>query len=127
MKQVAAAIIHKDDKILIAQRAVDDECGMLWEFPGGKLEEGETLEECIIREIREELNLDIEIIDIFDTSVYRYDSQDIEFTVFNVRVVGGKLKLNVHNKVKWVEISQLRNYDFMPADIGFVEKLIRGT
>jgi 8-oxo-dGTP diphosphatase len=124
MKQVTAAIMWKGDKLLIAQRAEDDECGLLWEFPGGKLEEGETLEECIIREIKEELNLDIEIIDVFSTSVYRFNFRAIYFTVFNTRIVGGKLQLNVHNQVKWVEISQLKNYEFMPADIVFVEKLI---
>ncbi|HHW30796.1 MAG TPA: 8-oxo-dGTP diphosphatase MutT [Clostridiaceae bacterium] len=125
MKQVTAAIIRQDNKVLIAQRAADDECGLLWEFPGGKLEEGETPEECITREIKEELNLDVEVIDIFTTSIYRYNSQDIKFTVFNVRLIGGNLRLNVHNQVKWVDINQLKNYNFMPADIEFVEKLVR--
>lgn len=70
MKEVTAAIIRDKNKIFICQRASDDECGMQWEFPGGKREPGETLEECIIREIREELNLDIIVLDLFTTSEY---------------------------------------------------------
>lgn len=125
MKQVTAAIIRKDDKFLIAQRAEDDECGLLWEFPGGKLEEGETLQECIIREIKEELDLDIEIIDIFATSLYHFNSKKIYFTVFNAKILGGNLKLNVHNQAHWIKASQLKDYKFMPPDVVFVEKLIK--
>lgn len=62
MKEVTAAIIRDGNKILICQRTADDECGMLWEFPGGKREAGETLEESIVREIKEELELDIRLI-----------------------------------------------------------------
>ncbi len=123
MKQVTAAIIRKDDKILICQRAVDDECGMLWEFPGGKLEEGETLEQCIIREIREELELDIKVHGIFTENVYRFENKEIAFTVFDAEITGGVMKLNVHNAAKWVSVEELYNYEFMPADIEFVDKL----
>ncbi len=123
MKQVTAAIIRKDDKMLICQRAPDDECGMLWEFPGGKLEDGETLEQCIIREIREELELDIKVLGIFTESVYRFENKEIFFTVFNTEIMGGVMKLNVHNTAEWVTIKEMSNYKFMPADIEFVDKL----
>lgn len=125
MKQVTAAIIKNNDKYLICQRSFDDECGLLWEFPGGKLEEGETLEECIIREIKEELELDIQIQDIFTTSIYHYDQKEIHFTVYNALIVSGKMKLNVHNDARWVGLEDLQHYDFMPADIEFVEKLTK--
>lgn len=123
MKQVTAAIIRKDDKILICQRAADDECGKLWEFPGGKLEDGETLEQCIIREIREELELDIKVLGIFTESVYRFENKEILFTVFNAVIMGGVMKLNVHNTAEWVTIKEMSNYKFMTADIAFVDKL----
>ena len=124
MKEVTAAIIREGSRILICQRAADDECGMLWEFPGGKLEYGETLEECIIREIREELELDIEVTDIFTTSIYRFDNNEIHFTVYNARITGGSIRLNVHNAAQWIGAHELGGFEFMPADTGFVSKLI---
>lgn len=124
MKQVTAAIIKDNDKYLICQRGADDECSLLWEFPGGKLEEGETLEECIIREIKEELELDIKVQGIFTTSIYYFDHKEIHFTVYNAVIVAGQMKLNVHNDVRWVGLDELNKYTFMPADIEFVEKLV---
>jgi 8-oxo-dGTP diphosphatase len=122
---VTAAIIENDGKVLITQRGADDECPLLWEFPGGKLEEGETLEACIVREIKEELDLDISLNGIFTTSIYRYDGKDIHFTVFKACVAAGKIELNVHNDARWVEIRDLKKYNFMPADVEFADKLIR--
>ena len=123
MKQVTAAIMKENGKYLICQRAADDECGLLWEFPGGKLEEGESLEECIIREIEEELELDIEPVDVFATSIYEFKNRKAVFTVFNAKIIGGTMKLNVHNDARWVSLKELGDYDFMPADIVFIEKL----
>ncbi|MCX7923847.1 MAG: (deoxy)nucleoside triphosphate pyrophosphohydrolase [Clostridia bacterium] len=113
------------DKILICQRAADDECAMLWEFPGGKREKGETLEECIIREIREELELDIKVLGVFTTSIYYFNGNEIHFTVYNVEVIGGILKLNVHDAAQWVTVREIGGYEFMPADIEFVEKILK--
>lgn len=124
MKEVTAAIIHDGDKILICQRAADDECAMLWEFPGGKRENGETLKECIIREIREELELDIKVLNIFTTSIYHFSGNQINFTVYNAEVISGLLKLNVHNAAEWVTVEEIGGYEFMPADIEFVEKIL---
>ena len=70
MKQVTAAIIIKDNKVLIAQRAPDDKLANKWEFPGGKIKPGETPQECLKREIREELDVDIEVLDFFSESIY---------------------------------------------------------
>lgn len=123
MKEVTAAVIRDGDKILICQRTADDECGMLWEFPGGKREDGETLEECIVREIREELELDIEVSGIFANSIYHFNGNEIYFTVFDAKITGGILRLNVHNNAVWVTIDEMRQYKFMPPDTGFVEKL----
>lgn len=127
MKEVTAAIIRFGEKYLICQRAADDECGMQWEFPGGKLEAGETLEECIVREIREELELDIKVLGVFTKSIYHFSSKEIYFTVFNAEITGGDLKLNVHNDVKWVTLQEMAGYEFMPADVEFVKKLAAGS
>lgn len=125
LKQVTAAIIKDNDKYLICQRGVEDECNLLWEFPGGKLEEGESLEECIIREIKEELDLEIEVQDIFTRSIYHFGHKEIHFTVYNATIIAGHMKLNVHNDARWVTIHELDLYEFMPADIEFVDKIIR--
>jgi len=123
MNEVTAAIIRDKDKILICQRAADDECALLWEFPGGKREKGETLEECIMREIYEELELNIKILGVFAKSIYHFQGNKIHFTVYNAEIIGGKLKLNVHNAAEWVTVGELDKYKFMPADIEFVNKL----
>lgn len=125
MREVTAAIIRAGEKILICQRGADDECGMLWEFPGGKRENGETLEECIIREIREELELDIKVLSVFTKSIYHFNGKEIYFTVFNAVICGGQLRLNVHNATEWVTVEELAVYEFMPADIEFVEKILK--
>lgn len=125
MKEVTAAIIRENQKILICQRSPDDECAMLWEFPGGKRENGETPEECIIREIHEELELDIKVLDVFMESIYHFNDNTIHFTVFNAEPTGGRLKLNVHNAAKWVAVNELEGYEFMPADVVFVKKLLK--
>lgn len=125
MKEVTAAIIRDGDKILICQRAADDECGMLWEFPGGKREGNETLEECIIREINEELELDIKVLGVFTRSIYHFNGNEISFTVFNAEITRGELRMNVHNAAEWATIEELGGYEFMPADIEFVEKLVK--
>jgi len=125
MREVTAAIIRDGKKILICQRAADDECDMLWEFPGGKRENGETLEECIIREIREELELDIKILGVFTRSIYYYNNNEIYFTVFNTEISSGVLSLNVHNAAEWVTVEEMTGYKFMPADIEFVRKMMK--
>ncbi len=122
-KDVAAAMIWENDKLLICQRAADDELGLMWEFPGGKREGEETIEECIIREIKEELELDIEVLDVFTTSIYYFGGNEVHFTVFNSKIKGGKMKLNVHNDARWITVDQLGLYEFMPPDVVFVEKL----
>lgn len=124
MIEVTAAIIRKDNKILICQRAGDDECPMLWEFPGGKLEDGETLEQCIIREIKEELSLEIKVIDVYKETIYRYDGKEIHFTFFNGEIVGGQMTLNVHNDAKWVTCEQMKEYKFMPADVEIADNIM---
>jgi 2-amino-4-hydroxy-6-hydroxymethyldihydropteridine diphosphokinase len=123
VKEVAAAVIRRDNKILICQRAAEDECGRLWEFPGGKRELGETLEECIVREIREELELDIKVTDVFARSIYHFNNQDVYFTVFNAEIINGELELKVHDAAVWITANEIKKYQFMPADIEFVEKI----
>ena len=124
MKEVTAAIIHRDDKILICRRLADDECGLLWEFPGGKREKGESLEECILREIREELLVEIELLGIFATSIYHFNDVEVHFTVYRARLLRGEPQLIVHDAIEWIHVEDVVDFEFMPPDKGFVKKLI---
>lgn len=124
-KRVTGAIIRKDGKILIAQRAADDECPLMWEFPGGKIEEGETPEECIVREIKEELNLDIRPTREFMRIVYRLNGKRIPITFFYAEITGGEIRLNVHADVKWIRADEIPQYGFMPPDARAVKKLFK--
>ena len=125
MLQVAAAIIQKDEKILICQRSAGGNCAFLWEFPGGKLEPNESLEECLIRECKEELEIEISVIDIFVETTYKYPEREIGFTFYEAAIIGGELKMNVHNDMQWVFPSELVQYQFCPADLEIVEKLCK--
>lgn len=123
MLEVSAAIIRKDDRVLIAQRGRDKSLGLKWEFPGGKIESNETPEESLIREIKEELNIDIEIEEFFAENIHEYQSGKIKLIAFLARWKSGDIKLAEHEQIKWVKVDELNAYDFATADLPFVEKL----
>jgi 8-oxo-dGTP diphosphatase len=125
--QVTAAIIRQDDKYLICQRAHDDSLPLLWEFPGGKLEPGETLEECIIRECQEELGVDIRICGEFGRTSYPYNQWELVFTFYMAEIAAGTLATTVHEQIRWVSAPELLDYTFCPADVEIVEKLVNGV
>jgi len=123
MIEVAAAIIVNGGKILIAQRAENQNLAGKWEFPGGKVESGETPEECLVREIKEELGIKIEVDKFFAESIYRYATGTIKLIAYKARWIEGEYKLSVHSQIKWVKPDELEYYDLAPADISFVKKL----
>lgn len=120
---VAAAIIVKDSRILICQRAKESKCPFLWEFPGGKLEKNETMEECVVRECLEELGININVEGLYDKTVYKYHDREIAITFYKAGIIDGEVVLNVHNDAKWVEPGDLKNYVFCPPDEQVVKKL----
>ena len=129
MKQItvtAAIIVNDNNELLICRRADGSSMGGLWEFPGGKLEPGETLEECIVRECKEELSVDIAVIGIFKKTQYRYPDKLIDFTFFNAYIVNGCICMNVHKEIKWIPVSEIRNYEFCPADAEILDMLVGG-
>lgn len=105
--------------ILLAQRKEDDEYGLKWEFPGGKVKENETGEDCIICELKEELGIDIEITGFFD----KYVENDFIIFYYLVKRVSGKIILNAHEKVQWVFLNELNNYDLLSVDHEVAHKL----
>lgn len=116
MLQVVAAILRENEKMLICQRSSTDECGMLWEFPGGKVEEGEEKKQAIMREMREELGVEIDVVDVFAETDYFFNGREIHFTFFNARIASGALQLNVHDDARWITCEQLGDFEFMPPD-----------
>ena len=124
--QVVAAVIRgADGKILLAKRPQHISQGGKWEFPGGKIKAGETPEECLKREIKEELDLDIEVDEFFGENIYSYETGTIRLVAYKAQLIGGQCRLKVHSRVEWVKPHDLAGYDFSPADVPFVEKLGR--
>ena len=121
--EVVAAIIKKDDKIFITKRSYGEFIDM-WEFPGGKVEVGETQEEALIREIKEELELDITNLNYLTTVEYDYPSFHLIMHCFICEICGGKLSLNAHNDVKWVSLEELPHQNWIPADVQVVEEIL---
>lgn len=121
--KVTAAIIRQDDKILICRRGLGGSCSGLWEFPGGKLEIGETLENCLIRECQEELGLQIKIKDIFTQTSHIYGDKKMDFTFFNAEIISGEMKMSVHQDIQWVTPKELKHYTFCPADVEIARSL----
>lgn len=123
MKEVTAAIILKENRVLIAQRAPEDKLAGKWEFPGGKLEQGETLQECLKREIKEELDVEVEVLNLFGESIYTYESGKIKLIAFWCKWLSGEFTLKVHSRLVWAKRDELDLYNFAPADIPLMEKL----
>lgn len=124
MLKVTAAIIRQEGKILICQRGAGGHCAFLWEFPGGKLEAGESEEECLIRECEEELGIHIAIQGVFAETTFQYPDRRIAFTFFDANITSGELMPTVHKQVRWVAPQELPEFDFCPADTEIVQKLI---
>lgn len=123
MLKVTAAVIQVKGKILIARRPIRDKLAGKWEFPGGKIEVGETPEECLRREIKEELNIEISVGDFFEESIYEYPNRTIQLKAYWCTWLSGEIELNSHDTIEWVDIACLSDYDFAPADLPFVDKL----
>ena len=120
--EVAAAIILDGKKIFATQRGYGEFKGG-WEFPGGKIEQGETPEQALKREIREELDTEIEVGELFDTVEYDYPAFHLTMHCYLCTVKSGKLVLKEHEAAKWLTRDTLNSVDWLPADKGLIEKL----
>lgn len=123
-KQVTAAVIFKDGKVLVAQRGPKDKLANKWEFPGGKIEDNESPEACLQREIKEELGLDIKVGIYLCSSFFDYDHISIELMAFSCEAIEGEATNKEHQKLSWVYPIELKNLDMAPADLPIVDSLI---
>ena len=121
--EVVAAIIKKDNKIFITRRGYGEFVDM-WEFPGGKIEEGESREEALHREIREELEVEIDDLQFLTTVDYDYPTFHLTMHCFTCKMSDGKVHLNAHNDAKWIGLGELRDQNWVPADVLVVNELI---
>ena len=126
MKNVSAAIIIRNNEILIGRRSASVNLTGFWEFPGGKQDPGETIQECLERELFEELSVPSVAGDVFHESIFKYDGGTINLIGIMTELLDTKFTLSVHDKVEWVQISELLSYKLAPADIPIAEK-IRNT
>ena len=123
MVEVVAALIWQGDKFMISQRPAHKARGLLWEFVGGKVEAGETKEQALIRECREELNVLLSVGDVFMDVVHEYPDLMVHLTLFNATIAEGEPQKLEHNDIKWIKPSEIPNYEFCPADEEILVKI----
>ena len=114
--EVVAALICNGDKFMICQRPAHKARGLLWEFVGGKVEPGETKEQALIRECREELAITLSVGDIFMDVVHKYPDLTVHLTLFNAIIADGEPQKLEHNDIQWITPSEISNFEFCPAD-----------
>jgi 8-oxo-dGTP diphosphatase len=125
--EVAAAIIYDQaGRILIARRRPGKSQAGLWEFPGGKMEDGERIQDCLRRELLEEMSIIITPLEAFGVNEHRYDSTHIRLSAWTAAYSGGTICLSDHDDFRWVQAGKLRDFTFAAADIPFVERLLNG-
>ena len=116
MTEVVAALIWEGDRFLICQRPENKARGLLWEFVGGKVEPGESREEALIRECREELDVAVSVLGVFTDVLHTYPDITIHLTLFHAAIKEGTPRLLEHKDLRWILPSEIRRYSFCPAD-----------
>ena len=126
MTEVVAALIWRQNKFLICQRPAHKARGLLWEFLGGKVESGETKEQALVRECREELDVAVEPREIFLELTHTYPDLTVHLTLFQTRLLGGEPRRLEHADLPWITPEEVPQYPFCPADQVILERLLQG-
>lgn len=127
LRSVTAAVIEESGKILVARRKKGDRCEGRWEFPGGKVEPGETPEESLKRELREEMGIDVAVGEQLCVCPFRAGEALMELLVYRARIVNGKVVCHDHDEVRWIEPGELGRYDLTDPDRRAVESVFPRT
>ena len=122
--EVVAALIWDGDKFMICQRPANKARALLWEFVGGKVESGETKEQALIRECKEELDILLSVGDVFMDVIHEYPDITVHLTLFNATIAVGEPHKLEHNDIQWITPSEISNYEFCPADKEILKKII---
>jgi 8-oxo-dGTP diphosphatase len=123
--RVTAAILINDEKIIIAKRKSTGKLPNKWEFPGGKVENNETPEQCLRREMKEEFDIDVSVAEYLGSSIYHYDHISIELLAYRTYWEGGNISLKDHDEYLWVPFNKLQEFNLAPADIPIAEKVAK--
>ena len=124
MTEVVAALIRENGKFLICQRPAHKARGLLWEFVGGKVEDGESKEQALKRECKEELNIQISVGEQFYDVTHEYPDITVHLTLFNSEIVSGEPQLLEHNAIKWISPHEIPEHKFCPADKVFLDLIM---
>lgn len=125
IKVVGAIIENENNEVLCALRSTKMSLPNLWEFPGGKIEKGESLADAIIREIKEELCCTVSFIDVFNENTHEYNNFIVNLTTARCKLVEGQPTANEHDKLIWLSKENLTSLNWAPADIPAVEQLFK--
>lgn len=123
MVQVVAALIRQDRKFMIFQRPATKTRAYQWEFVGGKVEQGESLEDALIRECREEIGVTVKVGSVFTEVDHEYPDITIHLTLFNAEIAEGELRMLEHNDIKCISPDEIPQYNFCPADEEILKKI----
>ncbi|MBR7185226.1 MAG: (deoxy)nucleoside triphosphate pyrophosphohydrolase [Clostridia bacterium] len=125
MTEVVAALIWQGEKFLICQRPAHKARGLLWEFVGGKVEPGETKEEALIRECREELAVILSVGEVFMDVTHEYPDLTVHLTLFHAVIAEGEPQKLEHNDIRWITPREIPDYNFCPADVEILQEIGR--
>ena len=123
MTEVVAALIWQGETFMICQRPAHKARGLLWEFVGGKVEPGETKQQALIRECREELAVTVSVGEVFMDVVHEYPDLTVHLTLFHATIAEGEPQMLEHNDIRWITPREIPQYAFCPADVEILEEI----
>lgn len=127
MTEVVAALIWDNDRFLACQRPANKARALLWEFVGGKVELGESREEALVRECREELSVTVKPLDIFMEVIHEYPDLTVHLILYNAVITDGDIQLLEHNDARWITPAEILQYSFCPADKEILERIMENA